>query len=127
MRFSPDSQSNTKGNNVGHIAAITLGAQNSSTVLGRKHANSTSVASKMVLNIEQSVYLEVSENGKYLLFHNKMKPLNRLKVILYKDQVEKLHDVKAGIIDITSPSSISQIESFTIVDDTLDDPISTRN
>lgn len=121
MKFSPDSQSNTKGNNVGHIAAITLGAQNSSTVLGRKHANSTSVASKMVLNIEQGVYLEVSENGKYLLFHNKMKPLNKLKVILYKDQVEKLHDVRAGIIDITSPSSISQIESFTIVDDTLDD------
>lgn len=121
MKFAPDSMSNAKGNNIGHMAATTVGEKNSSTVLARKHANSTSVASKMVLNIEQSTYLEVNDDGRYLLFHGNYKPLNQTKIVLVKTQVEKLHDVKAGIIDITSPSLISKIENFTIIDGTLDE------
>lgn len=115
MKFAKNSQSNAKGNNIGQIAAVQVGAANSSQVLGRKHANSTSVASKFLLNIEQSAYMHVSEDGKYLLL-NKDLPLNKIRVTLYKEQAERLHDVKSGMLKIVSPAAITAIEDFELTD-----------
>ena len=119
MKHPKDSPSNIKGRNAGHVAAIQLGGAASSVVLARKHANSTSVAASYALNIDAQAYLRVSDDGRYLLFHDKHRGLKEIKLRLFRNQVEKLYDLKQGLIPRISPSDLTHIEHFTVVDTTL--------
>lgn len=121
VQFPNSSQSNAKGWNLGHISSINLGEKNSSTVLARKHQNSTSVAAKLQLDYDQSLYLKVSEDGKYITAHDDMVPLSDIKIVLFKQQVERVHDVYNNLIDTTSPSTITAIDSFSMMDGSRDE------
>lgn len=123
MEFDKDSNANAKGNNLGHISGVTIGEKNSSTVLSRKHDNDNSVASKLSLTLDQQNYFRNSSDGRNLLIHNKSKKLSDIKIVLYKQQVERVHDVIAGVIDTTSPSSTSHIEMVSVIDGSLPDSI----
>lgn len=114
-------QTNIKGRNIGHLAGITLGGKGSSVVLSRKHANATSIAASFELTFEQQAYMQVSKDGRSLMFHEQFRPLNTIKIKLYRSQVEKLYDIRSGVTPMVAPSSLTFVESFNIIDMNLED------
>lgn len=121
MEHDPRSPSNIKGRNAGHVSAIQLGGAASSVVLSRKHANATSVAASYELTIEQQAYMRVSQDGRFLMFTEHNRNLSEIKLKLYRSQVEKLYDIKNGVVPMVSPSNLTFIENFTVIDMKLDD------
>lgn len=121
MKHPVDSPANIKGRNAGHVSSILLGGSASSVVLSRKHANSTSVAAEFELTIDAQAYMRVSEDGRFLLFHEQYRTKDTMKLKLYRDQVEKLYDIKAGVTPIVAASNLTSIEHFTIIDMNLEE------
>lgn len=121
MKHPVDSPANIKGRNPGHLAGTTVGGSSSSVVLSRKHANATSVAAEFELSIDAQAYMRVSDDGRFLLFHEQYRPKDSMKLKLSLDQVEKLYDVKAGVTPITAASTLTSIEYFSIIDMNLEE------
>lgn len=121
MKHPKDSPANIKGRNIGHVSGILLGGSSSSVVLSRKHSNSTSVAAMFELTMDAQAYLRVSEDGRFLLLHEQLRPRNTIKLKLYRDQVEKLYDIRAGVTPIVAASTLTNIEHFTIIDMNLEE------
>lgn len=121
MKHPKGSPTNIKGRNPGHIAGTTVGGKASSVILSRKHANSTSVAEKFILSIDTAAYLRVSEDGRFLLLHEQIRPKSTIKLKLYREQVEKLYDIRQGVTPAITPSNLTFIENFTLIDMNLDD------
>lgn len=121
LKHPVNTKSNIKGRNAGHVSAIQLGERQSSGVLAKKHSNSTSVAAMFELGFDQSAYMRVSEDGRFLLFTTIHRDLSQLKLKLNKSQVEKLYDLKNGLGTYASPTTTTFIESFAIIDMELDE------
>ena len=121
MKHPKDSPANIKGRNAGHVSAILFGGSASSVVLGRKHANATSVAAQFVLSIDAQAYMRVSEDGRFLLLHEQLRSKDTVKLKLYRGQVDKLYDIKAGVTPLVGASSLTSVENFTLIDMNLEE------
>lgn len=121
MKHPKDSPANIKGRNPGHLAGIQLGGAGSSVVLSRKHANSTSVAAQFELPMDAQGYMRVSEDGRFLLFHEYHRTKDTIKLKLMRDQVEKLYDIKAGVTPMIAAGTLTHIDHFTIIDMNLEE------
>lgn len=124
LKHPVNTKSNIKGRNAGHVSAIQVGERQSSGVLAKKHANTNSVAAEFELGFEQSAYLEVSKDGRFLLFSEKHRKLDEMTLKLTRSQVEKLYDLKKGLGTFTAPSTTTFVEGFTIIDMELEPPYS---
>lgn len=127
MEHAPNSPSNIKGRNAGHVSAIQLGGAASSVVLSRKHANATSVAASYQLTMDQQAYMRVSNDGRFLMFTEHNRKLDEIKIKLFRNQVEKLYDIRNGVVPMVSPSNLTYVENFNVIDMKLEEGYETTS
>ena len=110
-----------KGRNIGHIAAVNFGGQNSSVVLQRKHMSATSTASEFTLDLGAQAYVNTNDTGEYIGFHDDQRPVDRLKIRLPRKQVARLYDVKDGTGHTIKTSEVTKLEHFVVIDKDMPD------